>query len=146
LIGVMVEFFQANLQLQGPRCGRAFEELDIVTGRLSVLRLDTARYRVESPNDSVHLDFVHQYRKRRRLHDGMLGELLGVVSASVPLQDEAARTNHQTKMVHPPVRPGLNMSLQKTWRENECCGSLTNHGSASKIAGRTSKVSKSSAF
>src|SRR5947208_15549787 len=94
---------------------------------------------IEAPDDSGHLDFVHQYRKRRRLHDRMLSELLGVVGASVPRQDEAAPTNHQTQVPNPPVQPGLHMSLQlfhlrKTWREKVCCGSRTRHASASKVA------------
>src|SRR5262249_35718158 len=47
----------------------------------------------ESPGDSVHVDLVRHNRKRRRLHDRMLGELLGVVGTSVPRQDEAVPTN-----------------------------------------------------
>src|SRR5437763_306531 len=95
-------------------------------------------------NVSGHLDFVRQYRKRRRLHDRMLSELLGVVSAGVPRQDEAAPMDRQTKVPHPPVQPGLHMSLQlfhlrKTCREKRCCRSVISHGSASKVAGRTAK-------
>src|SRR6516164_572810 len=81
----------------------------------------------------------------------MLSELLGVVSASVPRQDEAAPTNQHTKVPDPPVQSGLHPSFQlfplsNPLRENERCGSLTSHGSASKTVERTAKVPNSSPF
>ena len=57
-----------------------------------------AEYRVGPLHDSVHLDFVRQYWKLRRLHDLVLSELLRVVSASVSPQDEAAPAKHQSKV------------------------------------------------
>src|SRR5262249_20741186 len=81
----------------------------------------------------------------------MLSELLSVEGVSVPPQDEAVPTNHQTKVLHPPDQLGLHTSLQlfhlrNTLRENERCGSLTSHGSVSKAAGLTAKVPISSPF
>src|SRR5437763_886890 len=78
----------------------------------SVRRLGTAPGRAESPDSSAHLDFVRHDRKRRRLHHRMLSELLGVVSARLPPQDEAAPMNYQTKVPHPPEQPGLHLRLQ----------------------------------
>src|SRR5262249_30815128 len=93
-------------------------------------------------HDSVHLDFVRQYRKRRRLHDRVLSELLGVVCRGVSRQDEAAPTNHYSKVMYPSVQPGLYVSLEllfirRPGRENSCRRRASSHSSASKIAGRT---------
>src|SRR5262249_9182078 len=83
-----------------------------------------------------------QYRKRRRLQHRLLGELLGVVSAGLSRQDDAAPTNHHTKVPNPPVKPGLHPSLQAfrlgekgRWADKRF-GRLRVHGSASRVAGR----------